>query len=125
MHALIIDDDAVVRMLAGKMLESKGFTVTALKSEDEVINYMADSASITPTDLILLDLQIGTCTGKEIYEHLRGKFTPFPKLVFISSNTEEEAKQLDLMNSEGNAYLQKPFQAGALFQVLEEIEVLS
>jgi two-component system, cell cycle sensor histidine kinase and response regulator CckA len=124
MHALIIDDDAVVRMLASKILESKGFSVTALKSEEEVISYMADPEAVTHADLVLLDLQIGNCTGKEIYEHLRGKFTPFPKLVFISSNTEEEAKQLDLMNSEGNAFLQKPFQAGSLFEVLAQIGVI-
>jgi DNA-binding response OmpR family regulator len=124
MNALIIDDDKIVRLLAGKMLESKGFTVLSLSSEEEVKEYLLDKSKIPKTDLILLDLQIGTCTGKIMYEHLRGNFEPFPKLIFMSSHSEEDAKGLDLMNSEGNSFLQKPFQAGDLYEKLSGLGLI-
>lgn len=123
MNALVIDDDAVVRMLATKMLEAKGYTVTSLKSEEEVITYVSETP-LPETTLVLLDLQIGSCTGKQMFDHLRGKFEPFPSVVFISSNTENEAKELDLMNDEGSAYLQKPFQPSSLYALLEELNLL-
>jgi CheY-like chemotaxis protein len=121
MHALIIDDDTVVRLLASKMLESKGFAVTSLKSEEEVLSFLS-STDLATIHLILLDLQIGDCTGREMYDHLIKAFDPFPKLVFMSSNSEQEAHELGLHNDKGDGYLQKPFQAQALFDTISMFE---
>jgi CheY-like chemotaxis protein len=121
MHALIIDDDTVVRLLASKMLESKGFTVTSLKSEEEVLSFLS-STDLPTIHLILLDLQIGDCTGREMYDHLKSTLNPFPKLVFMSSNSESEAHELGLHNEHGDGYLQKPFQSQALYDTISMFE---
>ena len=120
MKALIVDDEPVVRMLASKMLEVKGYSVETAFDEASLKSYL-DSNTECP-DLIMLDLQIGDLMGPDALFMVKSKFKPLKKLICMSSHASHEVEDLfptlvTQVNLETN-FLQKPFQSADLYKLL-------
>lgn len=127
MNALIVDDDPVVRMLASKMLEVKGFSVSSVMDKESLIDFLSNN-SICP-DVILLDLQIGDLTGLEAAEIIHKYYPNIKRLICMSSHTATEVDEIfpnlrkishlgrkfDLARD----FLQKPFQSHLLYEILD------
>ena len=120
MDALIIDDDPIVRMLASKMLEVKGYAVKSVSDEASLVSHLETNLSCP--DLILLDLQIGEMSGPEAYNLLIKTYSSLKKIICMSSHASYEAEEIFPVLSElidfDKQFLQKPFQAQKLYELL-------
>ena len=66
-RVLIIDDDAIVRLIAAEALSTPGYAITAASSGEEGIACFAAE----PADLVLLDLMMPGLNGFEVCRALR------------------------------------------------------
>ena len=68
-----MDDDAVVRQVAGKILKHLGYTAEfAVDGSEAIAKYQAARNAGQPFDLVIMDLTIpGGMGGKEAFETLR------------------------------------------------------
>ena len=121
MNAVVIDDDPIIRMLASKMLEVKGFSVSVASDQISLEKFLSDHP-VCP-DVILLDLQIGDLMGPEALQLICARYATVKKIICMSSHKSHEVEELfpsllDKINLE-NSFLQKPFQSAQLYAVLE------
>lgn len=126
MNAFIVDDDPVVRMLASKMLEVKGYAVSLASDEESLKKYISSSPSIP--DLCLVDLQIGDMSGVEAIAILQEAFSDSFRIICMSSHAPHEAEDLfpqllsirhaNTVFDFDKDFLQKPFQSGSLYSLL-------
>ena len=66
---LVVDDEAMARTMASKLLEKAGYYTKAVESGDACLRFVA---SQTP-DAILLDMLMPGMSGLEVLEKLRAK----------------------------------------------------
>ena len=64
---LVVDDDAKIRLLLRRCLESDGYRVVEAETEAEVVQQLASDT----VDLITLDLQLGAENGLHIAAKVR------------------------------------------------------
>ena len=117
MRFLVVDDSAVIRKVARRILEGMQFETSeaadgpsALKSRGEAM-----------PDGILLDWNIPTMDGFEFLRHLRdlpdGRR---PKVLFCT--TEHDAAQIArAMHAGADEYIMKPFDQHIMRSKLEEV----
>ena len=72
-RALVMDDEAPIRLLAGAVLKRMGFVVTAVEDGDKAIEcYRAAQREGKPFDVVVLDLTVaGAMGGAEAMEKIR------------------------------------------------------
>ena len=115
MTALIIDDDPIIQILVSTMLSSKNYGVTSADSEESLVTLLSDNQ--TKFDLILIDLQLVEVSGYDVYSrHVKDRF-PDSKVIFMSANSKEDAISLYSIPEDSN-FLEKPFKAPNLFELL-------
>ncbi len=109
-HALLIEDDALVRKLLEKRLILGGWTVTALRDGRDL--YQALQAQ--PTDVVLMDLGLPNVDGLALIEGMRAKGYDTPVLVL----TAYELPHLHaIVRSTGaNDLVQKPYDQEELLE---------
>ena len=117
-RALLVDDDAAVRLVAGAMMESFGFKVTAVVDGQSGLD--AFRAAAGAFDIVLLDLLMPGLTGEQTLEILRTIQADIRVLV-ISGFSESDVMQR-LANDRGPfRFLHKPFKRPELEQKLREL----
>jgi CheY-like chemotaxis protein len=115
--ALVIDDEASVRGVAARLLESLGFTVAAAADGREGV--ASFRAQAQPVRLVLLDLTMPHMDGEETFHALK-EIDPGVTVVLMSGFTQQEA--LDRFAGSGlAAFLQKPFTLASLRETLQGI----
>ena len=104
---LIVEDEAGVRTLARRMLESAGFTV--LEAADGLEGLDQLKRNREKVALVLLDLMMPRLDGAEMLQELRRREPQLPVLV-MSGYSEEDmiARCAGLF---ANGFVQKPFDA--------------
>jgi PAS domain S-box-containing protein len=114
--ALVVDDEVGVRDVVVRLLEELGFaTVTAVDGRDALELMERMGSSIT---LVLLDLSMPRMGGQETYRRLR-QVRPDLPIIMMSGYTEQVlASQFDRSDPGTTAFLQKPFLAEDLVEVL-------
>jgi chemosensory pili system protein ChpA (sensor histidine kinase/response regulator) len=112
---LLIDDSLSIRKFVGKMLESAGYIVdTAVDGEDGL-----RKASDRRYRLIITDLEMPKFNGYEVVQALRGRpLTNQTPIVVMTTRAGEKHRQL-AVDIGVNAYIAKPVDERALFQVVE------
>jgi two-component system, OmpR family, response regulator len=84
---LVVDDNAVIRMLLRVALEGEGYEVIeAADGAEGLQRYQA-----APTDLVITDLQMPGMDGLELLQALR-RMVPAPALMAISGDREALAQ---------------------------------
>jgi chemosensory pili system protein ChpA (sensor histidine kinase/response regulator) len=112
---LLIDDSLTVRKFIGKMLESAGYIVDTAVDGDDGIR----KASETRYRLIITDLELPRFNGYEVVQALRGRpLTKHTPIVVMTTRAGEKHRQL-AVDIGVNAYIAKPVDERALFQVVE------
>jgi CheY-like chemotaxis protein len=87
---LIVDDSAVDRRLAGKLLEKSGeMTIQYAVNGADALERIAAS----PPDLVVTDLQMPVLGGLELVEQVRRKFPLVPVILMTAHGSEAVAVQ--------------------------------
>src|ERR1039457_4965372 len=96
-HILVVDDEAAIRPLVGRVLEKKGFKVTLCGTSAEAL------ARETPYDLLLVDVGLPDLNGRARAERLRERRPQLPVVVMSGYPPQPE-----LTPAPPSAFLQKP-----------------
>jgi DNA-binding NtrC family response regulator len=100
---LIIDDDAEIRYSLGRVLSSRGYTVTNAASGEEGIAAVRKS----PPALIFLDIRLGGMGGIETLQHIRSVNPKQLVVLMTAFGTAQTA--IEAMKFGAFDYLMKPF----------------
>jgi PAS domain S-box-containing protein len=117
-HALVIDDDEPVRLVASVMLKSFGFTVQAVPDGQSGLD--AFRARPGGFAVILLDLLMPGLTGEQTLEILR-TIQPDVRVLIISGFSESDVMQRLAKDRGPFKFLHKPFKRPELEQKLREL----
>jgi two-component system chemotaxis response regulator CheY len=117
---LVVDDSRVVRKVARRILEGKGFTVT--EAADGQLALEACRASLP--DCVLLDWNMPVMDGLTFLKALRKEFGPdTPQVVFCT--TENDMDHIEQAISNGaQEYIMKPFDEEILTGKFEQVGLL-
>lgn len=114
---LVVDDTASHCQRVANLLARHGFEVLMAKDADEGI----ELASVTPPDLILMDVVMPGCNGFEATRRLGASpSTAKIPVVFLSSKDQIVDRQWGLRQG-AKAYLTKPVQETDLLQTLQRV----
>ena len=114
---LLVDDEAPVRRVTGRLLRNRGFNVITAADGQEAVE--AFRAHLDEIDCVLLDLSMPRMGGQETYRALR-KTSGDVRVVLSSGYGEDDA--LRRFDSEGLAgFIQKPYTAEALLTMLRQV----
>jgi CheY-like chemotaxis protein len=107
---LVVDDEAVVREMAKKVLERHGYTVLMADSGTAAIDvFRRHPAGIA---LVLLDLSMPNMNGEETLPELR-KIRPETKVIVSSGYSEAETMAL-FRGQQVSGFVQKPYTSTGL-----------
>jgi PAS domain S-box-containing protein len=107
---LLVEDEAMVRTLAGRILSRQGYTVIAGADAEEALALAAARAG--KIDLLLTDMVMPGTNGKSLYDALK-PLRPGMKVVFMSGYAESIIAHQGVLE-EGVHFLPKPFTMNAL-----------
>ncbi|MBS9479286.1 response regulator [Ancylobacter radicis] len=117
---LVVDDSALVRKIARRMLESWAFDVDEAEDGQRAL----ERCSRSMPDGILLDWNMPQVTGLEFLEKLRGQTDgTAPKVVFCTS-MNDMGHIARALSSGADEYIMKPFDEDILREKLEEVGLL-
>ena len=112
---LIAEDDAAVRGLARRLLQTCGYTTIEAATGSEAVR----AAERTPQlDLLLTDMVMPELGGLELFAAVR-RVHPHVKVVYMSGYTEQAIAMHDRAQV-GGAFLAKPFTPAALVRAVRE-----
>ncbi len=110
---LIADDDAAVRTMLGRFLESENFNVVFACNGRQAISEFL----IMPYDLLLLDLMLPGPDGWEVFNAL-SKLHPMMPIIIMTAlpHQQERAERAGV-----DALLEKPLDLPFLLQTIQEV----
>jgi len=114
---LLVDDEEMVRMVGGRMLERLGFSVVGANGGAEAIAHFQEHHE--QIQCVLLDLTMPQMDGKQTLQELR-KISPDVPVVITSGYTRHSvSERIDSEEVEG--FLQKPFDLSNLRDTLRQV----
>ena len=108
---LLVEDDAAVRALLGRVLRAQGYAVLEAEHGLDALD-IATRPGVGSIDLLLTDMIVPHMNGYELAERLRLNF-PRIRLLFMSGYVDKAAA-LNEQPRHSAAFIQKPFTATAL-----------
>ena len=114
---LVIDDEKAVRIVAARMLESKGFQV--LTAEDGVEALEVFQKNRDRIRAVLLDLSMPQMGGEEVFRELRKLQPGIP--VIMSSGYNEKDVTRKFVGKDLTGFVQKPYRQADLMGILRRI----
>ena len=116
---LIIDDDPLLRAIAGEMLMSAGYTV--LEAEDGVAGQA--TLDVAPIDLIITDMLMPEMDGVESIMAIRRKRPSTPVIAISAGSRHQPSGDLLRLAAAlgANATLSKPLKRGELLALVERL----
>ena len=116
-HILLVEDEAIVRDLARRVLVDLGYKVTIAASGAEALAMVVELK--VPIDLLLTDVIMPSMSGRELYERLSFDRPGLP-VVYMSGYTDNIIAPHGVLDP-GTHYLQKPFTLAALASMVREV----
>jgi PAS domain S-box-containing protein len=118
---LLVEDEDLVRSLARRVLEGRGYQVHAAPCGAEALE-MFDRLPGRP-DLVVTDVVMPGMGGRELAEQLRGR-QPGLRVLFMSGYTTDEVLRQGI-EAEAVHFLQKPFTPDSLARKVRDVLVKS
>jgi PAS domain S-box-containing protein len=112
---LLVEDEAVVRNLARRVLRDSGYRVIEARSGEEALRLAGEHAD--RIDLLLTDVVMPGMNGRELADRL-GEIRPGTRVVFMSGYTEDVILKRGV--SGDLAFLAKPFTPPMLARSVRE-----
>ncbi len=91
MSVLLVDDDGLVRLTLGALLEDAGLDVVEAGSLKEARERLADGGAF---ELVVLDHSLGDGAGSELLGELR-QLTPAPRVAMLTGLDAVEGVKVD------------------------------
>ncbi len=112
-HVLIVDDDAAVREAMKRVLESAGYEVALAQDGDEA------AAQFLPeqTDLLLLDLNLPSQSGWDVFERMTTRYPLVPVIIITGMPNQH----LTATAAGVSALMEKPIEPMALLKTISEV----
>jgi two-component system, cell cycle sensor histidine kinase and response regulator CckA len=114
---LVVEHDDLVRLLAGRLLASQGYTPIEARNGHEALALVR--ARRDQVQLVLTDVVMPELGGAELARRL-AELRPDLPVLFMSGFTDDEVIRRGLLEP-GAPYLQKPFDAAALGRRVREV----
>ncbi|KAK7396472.1 hypothetical protein VNO78_17506 [Psophocarpus tetragonolobus] len=114
--ALIVDDDKVIRMVHGKILNSVGVKIEVAKNGEEAVEIHRLGQSF---DLILMDRDMPVMNGIEATKTLRSM--GIHNIIAGVSTRSVEAQIREFMEAGLDEYLEKPLTLHKLTPIIHKI----
>ncbi|MCE9554429.1 MAG: response regulator [Planctomycetes bacterium] len=113
---LLVEDEAALRTLTGRILRGQGYTVLEARDGNEALIIWADHGP--SIDLLLTDVVMPQMSGRELADRLRA-LKPELKVLFVSGYAEDAIVRHGILEA-NIPFLQKPFTAEVLAQRLRQ-----
>jgi PAS domain S-box-containing protein len=114
---LLVEDEPVVRNLAGSVLTRCGYTVLAAADGQDALERANRHEG--PLHLLITDVVMPHLSGRELAQRLR-KTQPELKVLYISGHAEDEMARFGIHVAE-TPLLQKPFYLAALASKVRDV----
>jgi two-component system, sensor histidine kinase and response regulator len=120
LKVLVAEDNAVNRLLAGRLLEKYGYTVIAVQNGQEAL----EAIEREKPDLVIMDVQMPVMDGLEAIrtvrgtEHTSGLHLPIIALTAHAMKGDRER----CLDAGADEYLTKPIRAAELFAALSRMK---
>ena len=112
--ALVVEDDALLRMLAVEVVEEAGFLAIEARDADEAVAVLEYRADII---LLFTDLNMpGSMDGLKLAHTVRDRWPPI-KILLVSGEQRLQPSDLPL----NSCFVEKPYQALALVEELRSL----
>ncbi|GAA58711.1 response regulator [Pseudoalteromonas sp. BSi20652] len=106
MHVLIVDDQALNRILLSKMLEQEGYKISLAYNGLDAIEVLKKE----PIDIVLLDVLMPIMDGFEAAEKIKQQYNEvYLPIIFITS-LEDQASFERCLAVGGDDFIHKPFE---------------
>jgi CheY-like chemotaxis protein len=115
---VLIDDDAIVRLLAGGVLLKAGFRVEAHSDGESALAFIHGGARV---DLVLTDWMMPKVGGLEVLQSLKSNpaTAAIPAIVMTGSLDGDVASTV--AEAGANAWIEKPIKAAALADLVRGV----
>jgi PAS domain S-box-containing protein len=122
---LVMDDEEMIRDIAGEILDYLGYQVTTCVTGEEAVElYKAAGKSGTPFLAVIMDLTIqGGMGGKEAAQHIL-EIDPFARLI-VSSGYSVDPVMAEYVKYGFSGAIVKPYEATEIARVLSAVQKLS
>ncbi len=114
-QVLVVEDEAMVRRLARRILERHGYHVIEAANGQEALEQWGQR----PIDLLVTDMVMPKMSGTELALRLR-EALPAIKVVYMSGYVGNVITQHKMLE-DGSRFLQKPFTAATLLGAIREV----
>lgn len=117
--ALVVDDNALARVLLSSMLMQRGFAVT----EDSCAESALDKLAATAFDLVVLDIMLARMSGIELCHIIRDELglVDLPVLAYTAHGDLASVAHMRMAGF--NDFLFKPLDGRVLDCILQEVAV--
>jgi PAS domain S-box-containing protein len=114
---LLVDDEDVLRTSTKGILEAVGYTVAIATNGAEAV--VAFESAPLRFDLVILDLAMPGMNGWQAHQEIQA-IRPGVKVLFVSGWPEEVARSR-ATGSSPSGFVQKPYEAATLLQIVEDV----
>ncbi len=114
---LLVDDEAALRELVRKVLESNGYSVLAARDGEEAVR--VSKAHAGAIHILVTDVIMPGVNGPRLAEIMAAD-RPEMKVLYVSGYSEESIVRRDLLGA-GRSFLSKPFGLALLLRQVREL----
>jgi CheY-like chemotaxis protein len=112
---LLVEDEALLRMVIGDELRDAGFEVIEATHGGEALEFLANGRSI---DLLFTDIRMpGEASGWDVAEHAR-KLRPDIPVIYATGYSEDPLRIVP-----GGRFFKKPYAMQAIIEAARELGV--
>lgn len=104
-HILVVDDEAINRMVLREMLLKQGYVVYEASNGHEFVEAINKGYRF---DLVLLDIMMPKLSGMEACKQVRELYSPVELPIIFVSAKSQVSDVVECFNNNGNDYLSKP-----------------
>ncbi len=114
---LVAEDDAGIRQIVKRMLESAGYTVLVAPHGEEALQLLERQNG--PVDLLLTDVVMPAMSGRDLAQRIRRR-RPAIKILYTSGYTDDAIMHHGVLDEEVH-FIGKPYTTAALTRKVREV----